>query len=647
MANSKLATEATAPHALHDVEKDIASPKSSGSDSIREYNATAVHQDGGILSKLRNIEATMDRKFGIESEAIDRKVPEERIVMTWRETLTLATLWASGTMNLSCFATGFLGWEFGLSLKQNLLCCIFGSLLGGATSGSMAVFGAPTGLRQISISRYQFGWWFAKVIAALNVIQQIGWSAVGCITGGIALNAVADDGVSIALGVFIIAFFSMLVSFVGLKAILPYERWAWVVYLVVFLVILGQTGRFATNDLAQDPLTGMNLTAVVLSLLSIIYGSSSSWALVVSDYYVLYPTTISRPKVFILTMLGIALPTGFGMCTGAVVASTLNVRADWSEAYDKSIGYLIQEALPPIGWGKFILVLLVLSGINCNIINTYSAAISCQQFARPFAKLPRFIWTVICFAVILALGVAGRDHLLSYLQNFLSLLGYIATSYFVIVLLEHFVFRKGDFRNYDLDGWNIPARLPLGLAASATFLLGVAVWVLFMVQTWWIGPGARQIGEFGGDLANEITLGITLIAYVPLRWAERKYNLLPFQRLVKAKQSNGSTIFVLEWSGWYRPKELIMAIPTPHIYTQAYRLYSTRGGNARVDRIAATIIVTYCGFVFGAPLIGAALVSRNAKRDSRYAEMRPLSFRDCLPGPPLEDYAGPRRRVAA
>jgi hypothetical protein len=24
-------------------------------------------------------------------------------------------LWASGTMNTSCFATGFLGWEFGLS----------------------------------------------------------------------------------------------------------------------------------------------------------------------------------------------------------------------------------------------------------------------------------------------------------------------------------------------------------------------------------------------------------------------------------------------------------------------------------------------------------------------------------------------------
>jgi purine-cytosine permease-like protein len=29
----------------------------------------------------------------------------------------MASLWASGTMNLSCFATGFLGWEMGLDLK--------------------------------------------------------------------------------------------------------------------------------------------------------------------------------------------------------------------------------------------------------------------------------------------------------------------------------------------------------------------------------------------------------------------------------------------------------------------------------------------------------------------------------------------------
>lgn len=81
------------------------------------YNSTPISQDGGILSRMRRWEAAMDRKLGIESQAIDRKGPEERIKkMGWRESLTMAALWASGTMNLSCFATGFLGWKFGLDL---------------------------------------------------------------------------------------------------------------------------------------------------------------------------------------------------------------------------------------------------------------------------------------------------------------------------------------------------------------------------------------------------------------------------------------------------------------------------------------------------------------------------------------------------
>lgn len=117
----------------------------------------------------------------------------------------MSLLWASGTMNISCFATGFLGWEFGLDLKQSILICLFASLLGGAVSGFSATLGAATGLRQISISRYSFGWWPNKIIAALNTIQQVGWSAVSCITGGLALQAVSNGTINISVGIVIIA----------------------------------------------------------------------------------------------------------------------------------------------------------------------------------------------------------------------------------------------------------------------------------------------------------------------------------------------------------------------------------------------------------------------------------------------------------
>ena len=71
------------------------------------------------------------------------------------------------------------------------------------------------------------GWYPNKIVAALNTIQQLGWSATGCITGGLALQAVSNGGISIAVGVVIIAVVSLLISTLGLRAILVYEKYAW------------------------------------------------------------------------------------------------------------------------------------------------------------------------------------------------------------------------------------------------------------------------------------------------------------------------------------------------------------------------------------------------------------------------------------
>lgn len=116
-----LTTEEKLAQTTIDVES---SPKSSESafdgDNTQAhayYNSTPIAQDGGILSRMRELEAALDRKLGIESQAIDRKLPEDRVKLSWRDSLTMAALWASGTMNLSCFATGFLGWKMGLDLK--------------------------------------------------------------------------------------------------------------------------------------------------------------------------------------------------------------------------------------------------------------------------------------------------------------------------------------------------------------------------------------------------------------------------------------------------------------------------------------------------------------------------------------------------
>ncbi|KAJ5689908.1 nucleoside transporter [Penicillium macrosclerotiorum] len=486
-------------------------------------NNAAISHETGTLAKLRALEARMDKKLGIESEAITRKRPEDKRKVHWVEELSMALLWASGTMNTSCFATGFLGWEFGLSLKQSIVITILASILAASLSGFCATFGAATGLRQISVSRYSFGWWPNKLVALLNSIQQMGWAAVSCITGGLALTAVSDGHVSLILGIVILAVVALIISFVGLNAILIYERWAWIIFFVIFLIFYGETGKYADNT-APPTVTGLNLTGAVLSLIAVVYGSSASWCTMASDYYVHYPTNVSRVKVFLMTTFGIAIPTSIGMVAGCVVASALNNQGEWLNAYeDQGIGYLIQDMLYPRGFAKFLLTLLVLSGINVNVISIYSAAISFQQLSRPFARIPRFIWTLFCFACILALSIGGRQKLNTYLQDFLSLLGYWCTSYAIILFEEHYIFRKGNFDNYDLEGWNDPAKLPLGIGASIAFALGVVAWCMGMDETWFIGPLAALIGDYGGDVANEFTFVVTALSYIPARYLELKY----------------------------------------------------------------------------------------------------------------------------
>ena len=196
----------------------------------------------------------------------------------------------------------------------------------------------------------------------MNVVEQLGWSSVGCITGGLALSAVSDGRVNLVLGVVIIAVIGLCFSFVGLRAVLTYEKWSWLVFLICFLVMYGEVGHYADIKTPAQ-VTGATESGLILTLLGVVYGSSASWSSICSDYYVQYPVNTSKTKVFLLTTLGITIPTCIGMLMGCCVGSTMGVNTEWANTYNNDgVGQLIQTILYPRGFAKFLLVLLVLSG---------------------------------------------------------------------------------------------------------------------------------------------------------------------------------------------------------------------------------------------------------------------------------------------
>ncbi|GFF29453.1 hypothetical protein IFM61606_10362 [Aspergillus udagawae] len=482
----------------------------------------------GFLSRIRYYEEVLDRKLGIESHSLDRVLPENRKPPN---SLTMAFMWASATMNISCFSTGFLGKEFGLSLGQTIAITICATFLGAAVTVRIPFlflwiflerFALPLCVASGLHLLLRAGYYPSSIIAALNVIEQLGWASVNCITGGLALSAVSDGHVSIAVGVVIVACVSFLFSFVGLRGVLMYEQYAWILFFIIFMIIYGESAHRA-NLAAPATVTGLTRSGNALSLIGVIYGSSASWSSIVSDFYVHYPVNTPKVKIFLYTTLGITIPTCIGMLLGACISSALDTNPEWAAAYENGIGEILKTIIYPGVFAKFLLVLLVLSGIGVNCIAIYSGALSAQLFAKPFAQVPRVVWSFLVFVCILLLSIAGRDHLLDVLENFLSLLGYWNTSFFVILFTEHYLFRGGSLSNYDLDAWDTPSRMPVGYAGLTAFLCGAAGWIVGMVETYYVGAIAKMIGQNGGDVANELAFVFTSVAYIPLRKLELKY----------------------------------------------------------------------------------------------------------------------------
>lgn len=95
------------------------------------FEERTLVKPSGFFARFRYYEELLDRKLGVESHSLDRVHPEDRNPPS---PLVMAFMWASATMNLSCFSTGFLGNEFGLSLSQTIPITIFATLLGGAVT---------------------------------------------------------------------------------------------------------------------------------------------------------------------------------------------------------------------------------------------------------------------------------------------------------------------------------------------------------------------------------------------------------------------------------------------------------------------------------------------------------------------------------
>jgi purine-cytosine permease-like protein len=117
---------------------------------------------------------------------------------------------------------------------------------------------------------------------------------------------------------------------------------------------------------------------------------------------------------------------------------------------------------------------------------------------------------------VVPLAIAGSHRFYNTLINFLGLIGYWFSAFGAIILVEHILFRSNNCTSYDLRYWDVPRRLPTGIAALAASMASFGIVVPCMDQVWFVGP----IAKTSGDIGFEVAFFMSGILYIPFRWLD-------------------------------------------------------------------------------------------------------------------------------
>lgn len=558
MGNSKLAEETITVSLSND---QVSNQVNSEDVEKKTHEFSGNKYVGWLVKASKKVDS-----LGVETQGIERISPYERGTSR-RQFLHVAGLWLSATGGLSSMSSYFLGpLLFELDFRQCLVSGIVSMLIGCLIAAYCSTMGPQSGCRQMVTARFLFGWWFVKFVALASIVGVMGWSVVNCVVGGEMLASISNDKVPLWVGIIIVMACSFLVSAFGIKQVLKVETLISVPVLTCFLLLyISSSDKFhMIYDIDNSAVEPSTIKGNWLSFFSLCYSITSTWGSITADYYILFPEDTPQYQVFLLTFFGTFVPTLYVGVLGLLLASVAVVYQPWNEAYEKyGMGGLLHAGFERWnGFGKFCVVVLILSLVSNNIINAYSAAFSIQLSSVFAARVPRWFWSLVCTAICLVCALVGRNHFSTILGNFLPMIGYWISMYFILLLEENVIFRKyflhlytKEFppedtasvgpqvgrssktniheikrklavskNRYNWDMWNNYGVLTHGYAATFAFLCGVAGVVVGMAQAYWIGPIAAKFGEFGGDIAMWLSMGFSGIVYPWCRyWELRKF----------------------------------------------------------------------------------------------------------------------------
>jgi len=419
--------------------------------------------------------------------------------------LQLFWTWTSPNMEFATIFVGILAIAaFGLSFWEAVIAILLGSALGGITQGILSARGPTFGVPQMVLSRLGFGYWGNALPAGINaVVAGIGWFAVNSVSGALALNTLTHLPQVVCL--LIIVVIQIAVAYLGYNLIHVFERYAFPVLAIIFLIASG-----VILSKAHPAATHSTFPGAFLIELGATFGYAVGWNPYAADY-----TRYFKPDT---SKVAIAWWAGFGLFLSCALLEIVGAAAGTAV---KDSGVFLGSnptgaftGLMPSVLADFTLLAIALGAVAANALNIYSGAISFTAlgFKLPLA-LRRALVALVFGAIGFFLAWSGLHNAGTKYNNFLLIIAYWIAPWLAVVFcdqilrrrqrpdrIEHLLFD----RKY--SNWAGPVAMAVGA--------GVSIW-LFANQTEYLGLVPKHIGS-AGDLTFEV--GFVLTAVIYLTW---------------------------------------------------------------------------------------------------------------------------------
>lgn len=327
-------------------------------------------------------------------------------------------LWAGAAISISEIYTG--GLIAPLGITKGLIAIILGHIIGTAFlafGGYISFVDNKNAMDKVKDAMGSAG---AKIIAILNILQLLGWSAVMIIQGGRALNSVIP-GIS----------FNVCIAFMGIAVLI----WAYsfnnhskmvndisVIILIIVCIVMFFQIKGGAPVAIKDHMSFSTAMELAIAM-------PVSWLPLIGDFS---KNGESKKGVFISSFTGYFI--------GSVLMYALGILITIHTGKD------IIEFIAGTGLNIAASLIIVLSTVTTTFIDIYSAVVSSKQIF----KIEKENTYIIIYSII-SIAIAYIFPIEQY-ENFLLVIGSVFVPVYTIVFIEHITARKFEYKRLNILG---------------------------------------------------------------------------------------------------------------------------------------------------------------------------------------------------